>query len=90
MATANITRAWKDSATATANVEALVVEFDGRPRLYQATVPLSGDLAAAGFPGRSWTSLSDVEQQAALVAALKAVRDAQSANAISMPSAVNI
>lgn len=64
MATATITRAWQDSANA--NIAVVVAEGGSKGNVeYSASVPLI-DLAA----------LTNPQKKAALVAAIKAVRDA--------------
>jgi hypothetical protein len=78
MATATVIRAWQDASSAYLAVSVSEGGNQGNKE-YIGSVSLTDDLALVGFPGKTWTQLSAAEKKTALIAACKAVRDAQQA-----------
>ena len=76
MPTGTIVSVYRDDTSAYAAVS--VVE-GSRTFEYIGVVPLTGDLAAFGFPGQDWSALSNANKKLALQAAVKAERDRQRA-----------
>lgn len=78
MANATVIRAWTDPNNA--YVAVTVAEGGAQGTVeYIGGVSLTTDLAGVGFAGQTWAQLSAANKKAALVAAVKAVRDAQQA-----------
>jgi hypothetical protein len=78
MATGNIVRVWQDQVNAYAAVAVAEGGAQGNVE-YIGAVSLTAELKAVGFPGQTWADLTNAQKKAALVAAVKAVRDAQQA-----------
>jgi len=74
MANATVLRAWQDNYRA----YLAVVVNEGAPQgnvEYIGSVSITDDLASVGFPGQTWSQLSNTDKKTALVTATKAVRD---------------
>lgn len=80
MASATVMGAWTDANNAYVAVQVAEGGNQGNKE-YIGAVSLTADLAGVGFAGQTWAGLSAANKKAALVAAVKAVRDAQQAAA---------
>lgn len=76
MANATVVRAWTDAQQAYVAVSVAEGGAQGTVE-YVGVVSLIFDLASVGFAGQTWTQLSAPNKKAALVTAVKAVRDTQ-------------
>jgi hypothetical protein len=80
MASATVMGAWTDDSRAYVAVQVAEGGNQGNKE-YIGSVSLTDDLAAVGFAGQTWTQISAANKKVALVAAVKAVRDARIAAA---------